>query len=521
MKDKIRIELSSENRLGWEPFYAVLDLPATAQQIKDAKQKARITGRDDVTYQSISFLGFEPLPDLEHIRLDTTSVEELNYLAQRLDSLSEEQFTIYQALFDQRFGDVDSDELLSVKDLINMTYGLDSVMVASNIHNDEQLGQFVIENDLHPDVAAIPEGSLYLLDKRRIGELQRQNDGGILINGFYVVAGDYEIPEIYDGKNIPAAEDGVFRLKLGVADINNPTAAQANAKWITLPISREEADSIVKGAFGVDCVEDCSCFDFESGIPQITALAARNMADFDALNAPADRYRTMWDDAQLRFKAILEAESIQSADGALAAADRLNEYELSYLDGDASSFFKSHICHNLDVRFDDHWLNTLLTQNEGKKMIERLGASITDYGILSARGGHLFEPVPVEAPEAKELKTQAMTDEKLEVVEVLGQTALFTNGRVTQKELPDGLYKYDLREGESIAFATIEPSVAVNHAGTIIAKEPIIFGEEGYIEFDDDSSPNFLGDEMSVEEFLNTDFSQDEGESQTMGGMRL
>lgn len=27
MRDKIRIELSSENRLAWEPFYAVLDLP--------------------------------------------------------------------------------------------------------------------------------------------------------------------------------------------------------------------------------------------------------------------------------------------------------------------------------------------------------------------------------------------------------------------------------------------------------------------------------------------------------------
>lgn len=174
MRDKIRIELSSENRLAWEPFYAVLDLPATAQQIRDAKQRARITGREDMTYQEISFLGFDPLPDLEHLRLDTTTVEELNYLAQRLDTLSDEQFIIYQALFDQRFGDVDSDELLSVKGLINMTYGLDNVMVASNIHNDEQLGQFVIENDLHPDVAAIPDDSLYLLDKRRIGELQRR-----------------------------------------------------------------------------------------------------------------------------------------------------------------------------------------------------------------------------------------------------------------------------------------------------------------------------------------------------------
>ena len=521
MRDKIRIELSSESRLGWEPFYAVLDLPATAQQIKDARQKARITGREDMTYQSISFLGFDPLPDLEHLRLDTTSVEELNYLAQRLDSLSDEQFTIYQALFDQRFGDVDSDELLSVKDLINMTYGLDSVMVASNIHNDEQLGQFVIENDLHPDVAAIPEGSLYLLDKQRLGELQRQNDGGVFMNGFYVVTGDYEIPEVYNGRDIPAAEDGVFRLKVGPADLNNPETAESRAMWIALPIPRADADAIVKDAFGVDSIEGCSCFDFESGIPQITAVAVKDMASFDALNAVADRYLTMGTDVQLRFKAILEAEDIHDADNALAAADRLNEYELSYFDSDAASFFKTHVCHNLDVRFDDHWLDTLLTQNEGKRLVERLGACITDYGILSARGGHLFEPVPVEAPEAKELKTQAMTDEKLEVVEVLGQTALFTNGRVTQKELPDGLYKYDLREGESIAFATVEPSVAVNHAGTIITKEPIIFGEEGYIEFDDDSSPNFLGDHMSVEEFLDTNFDQDEDESQAMGGMQL
>ena len=72
-----------------------------------------------------------------------------------------------------------------------------------------------------------------------------------------------------------------------------------------------------------------------------------------------------------------------------------------------------------------------------------------------------------------------------------------------------------------MSFATIEPSVVVNHAGTIITKEPIIFGEEGYIALDDDSSPNFLGNHMSVEEFLDTNFDQDEDESQTMGGMQL
>ena len=522
MNEKLRIELCSDTGLGKEPFYAELELPATAEQIRDAKQRARIVSADDAGSVSINIIEFDPIPELEEVRLDTTTVEELNYLAKRLDSLSDEQFIVYRALFDQRFGAVDAGELLSVKDLINMTYDLDSVMIASNIRNDEQLGQFVIENDLHPDVAAVPEGSLYLLDKRRIGELQRQNDGGVFWDGFYVIAGDYEIPNIYDGHTLPVQNDAnaVFRLAVAEAPYASTDETKATAEWICLPISHEEADRIAQN-HNECCIEDCVYFGFESAIPQITSDVFGDMLDFTKLNAIAERYLFMSNAEQIKFKAILEAENISKIEETLKAADRLNEYELSYLDGDAASFFKSHICHNLDVRFDDHWLDTLLTQNEGKKLIERLGASVTAYGILSARGGQLFEPVTVEAPEAKELKTQAMTDEKLEVVEVLGQTALFTNGRVTQKELPDGLYKYDLREGESIAFATIEPSVAVNHAGTIITKEPIVFGDDGYIELDEDDAPCFTGEEMSIEEFLNSSFDEAHENTEELGGMKL
>ena len=93
MKEKLRIELASENRLGRDAFYAELYLPATAEQIKDAKQRARFMDDGDMTYQSVSILYFLPLPNLEHIRLDSAAVEELNFLVQRLDSLPDEQFT--------------------------------------------------------------------------------------------------------------------------------------------------------------------------------------------------------------------------------------------------------------------------------------------------------------------------------------------------------------------------------------------------------------------------------------------
>ena len=61
MKEKLRIELASENRLSRDTFYAELDLPATAEQIKNAKQRARFTDDGDMIYRH-HFRGGTELP---------------------------------------------------------------------------------------------------------------------------------------------------------------------------------------------------------------------------------------------------------------------------------------------------------------------------------------------------------------------------------------------------------------------------------------------------------------------------
>ena len=107
--------------------------------------------------------------------------------------------------------------------------------------------------------------------------------------------------------------------------------------------------------------------------------------------------------------------------------------------------------------------------------------------------------------------------------------ALFSNLRIKQSDLPDGLYVSDLRSGDDVDFAAVEPSVTVNHSGTVITKEPFDFGESGFISLDDDSSPNFLGYDMTVVEFANAEFEPDEeievdqtdDEDTGMGGMNL
>ena len=184
-REKMIVGLSAENPIGNGYFYAELGLPATSQQIMDVKQRARFTGTSG--FHDVEILSSPYIGSLEYMRMDTTSVEELNYLAQRINEMPDDEIVIFQALLQKRYADISElDELVSVKDLINMTYGLDEVMIASGVSNDEELDQFVIDNDLNTDISEMPDDVLYLLDRRRIGELQRENDGGVFIGNKYV-----------------------------------------------------------------------------------------------------------------------------------------------------------------------------------------------------------------------------------------------------------------------------------------------------------------------------------------------
>ncbi len=238
------------------------------------------------------------------------------------------------------------------------------------------------------------------------------------------------------------------------------------------------------------------------------------MQDFDKLNNLSQMLLEMTPSDQAKFKAVLSAEEPTKIEDILDIARNLHQYKFSTQVEDSSQFFKTYMLRHMDTRFDPKWLDTLLMRNEGKELIERLGATITDYGIISKRCGGLYETITRDLPEENPLLT-----EKFDLIEINDQTALFTNGRITASDVPDGLFKYDLRSGETKDFATIETNVMVNHAATILVKKPFDFGGLDYIPLNDDTSPNFLGDEVTIGEYMDTDYDQEEEITIKMGGM--
>ncbi len=94
---------------------------------------------------------------------------------------------------------------------------------------------------------------------------------------------------------------------------------------------------------------------------------------------------------------------------------------------------------------------------------------------------------------------------KYQEVEIFDVPALFSNGRVSLADLPEGLYRYDLRGSDDDPGmpVTIEQNVAVNHAGAIITAKPLDLGEEGRLYLTEEEGLNFVGGEISMQRFFN------------------
>lgn len=511
----MRLELSAEKALNGGYYYAELLLPATDYEVKDAMQRTRAVGRENTV--EVSILECDILPELQDIRLDTFSLDELNFLAKRLSFLPDEELRVFYAVTEQIFNDADENPV-SIKDLINCTYGLDAIPVAHNVSNLSELGRFAFENELLSDLEGIPESAVPFLNAEQIGRVQQKNDKGIFEGNLYIPTVHYDRPEIYDGVTLPDEESSDFAIRLLVSGTPEHIKGDPadRAIWLDLPMASDILANYA-AAFNEADIGDCVYYDFESVIPQITSDMFGSMSDVQALNKLAAEISIMSETEQVKFKAVLDAENTASIHDALNVAQNLWRYEFTAEPDTADAFFKKYILENTSTEFDSRWLENLLPRNEADKLLGRIGAAVTDYGVISARNGHLFKPVPYDEPEAKELKTQAMTEEKLDVIEVLDRRALFSNGRLMPEQIPESLYAYDLRHSDDgDRFCSIEPKVGVNHGGTVLMRDILDFGESGYIPLDEDTEPNFLGDEMTPSEFAEEEVQD---ETLQMGGM--
>ena len=135
--------------------------------------------------------------------------------------------------------------------------------------------------------------------------------------------------------------------------------------------------------------------------------------------------------------------------------------------------------------------NQKIAIREGMSEVQTVSAVVHEIGHAKLHNQKKIEE-PKNAPKYQE-------------VEIFDIPALFSNGRISLADLPEGLYRYDLRGSDDDPGmpVTVEQNVAVNHAGAIITAKPLDLGEDGRLYLTEEEGLNFVGGEISMQRFFN------------------
>lgn len=173
-----------------------------------------------------------------------------------------------------------------------------------------------------------------------------------------------------------------------------------------------------------------------------------------------------------------------------------------------------------DIKFKHEWADEDISMNCGRYVYFD-GERIEEYYPESSRERIEFAARVMDCEPSEwglflnvsETDYVNFSDEEFEIIEIEGKTALFTNSRMIDADVPKGLYCYHLRHGDDGNFCTLEKNITVNHAGTVIVKEPIELGENGCISLNNENAPNFTGKTTFMDDF----FTNEEEQYEIMG----
>ncbi len=143
----------------------------------------------------------EVIPELSGAAFaENASFAELNFLAKRIEKMCEDQTQIcaYRALM--------SEIPDNICEAINRTYGLETIAVYP-CESLEEYGDIVLDNDFLEELDEIPYELYDLLDREKVGALMQEREGGMFINGYYVIPSGYDPVLAYDGIVLPDTDE--------------------------------------------------------------------------------------------------------------------------------------------------------------------------------------------------------------------------------------------------------------------------------------------------------------------------
>ena len=220
-------------------------------------------------------------PVLNRLVSTKVNLDELDYLAKRLDSFTVGEFSQFQAM-------VEKLHLTSMKDLINLTFCCQQATVITDFTNLKEVGRDHYMN-IHGGCASMEE--LEQLDGVETAVLLIEDNEGTITRYGVVYDNGMQLSQLYDGKHLPCYHYEADMTVVGISSRWEPENSR-NVTWIYLPASKGQIERAMQRS-GIADPKDMRLFMADSSFPEEVDVAldfrCDNIYELNELALVADK----------------------------------------------------------------------------------------------------------------------------------------------------------------------------------------------------------------------------------------
>ena len=304
-----------------------LTFPVSQYEMMDAFEQIYTKSPGDVYWQVDEFYCFYYLaPHLD----ESMSIFEFNSLTEQLSKLDERQEIAMEGLLKMAVQQhmQENSGPITAQELMMLASNVDRCHVLADVHSDENLGKFYVENGFREDLDALPDSAYALLDYAKIGKQMRESEAGAFTPHGYVVRTE----ELQPLPDYEPQREIFYMIRLTLMNHEN----EQKTAVLDLPSTEQRMQEVQEE---LDAPEwyDAQFTGCDAIVPQLNTLLT-DVEDLPRINELAQALQELKASGQLtKFKAVVSATQCETLEDVFDRIEKLPQYcfETKVCDKDA------------------------------------------------------------------------------------------------------------------------------------------------------------------------------------------
>ena len=319
---------------------------------------------------------------LKRTEMLTVNVEELNYLAKRLDSFDTGEAAQFQAMAHKL-------ELFELKDLINLTFCCQQATVITDFSDLAAIGRNHYMN-LHGGSASVDE--LNALDGKGTARQLIESGSGTITPYGVVYDNGMKLEQIYDGRFFPCYYYEPNAITIAVTAKSEPEDTE-HITWLFLPMVQEEIDrALLRG--GITDPSEIRLSLEDSWLPhEVLDLLDMDHVDISELNALVQALDEFSDMSIRKYAAAAVMARPHTTEQAKHLAENLDLFDFAPSASTPEEYGKYMIQQSGHFDYDENLDAFYDYEKYGTERMNEEDGMFTDRGYIAYKGYISMEEV--------------------------------------------------------------------------------------------------------------------------------